>query len=80
MAGADVTITGGDGASNQSYPSASPGHRSCGCTTIRHDLHWGALRYAAPTASSTLRSALRDQRRGTRATVMGNVLSWLEGA
>jgi len=61
MAGADVTITGGDGASNQNYPSAiGLGTGAVGLYDYTGTTYtWGALRYEAPTASSTLPLALR---------------------
>ena len=82
MAGADVTITGGDGASNQSYPSAiGLGTGAVGLYDYTGTTYtWGALRWEGTYRLVYLAFGFEGiSTAATRATVMGNILTWLEG-
>ena len=82
MAGADVTITGGDGASNQNYPSAiGLGTGAVGLYDYTGTTYtWGALRYEGTYRLVYFAFGFEGiSAAATRATVMGNVLTWLEG-
>lgn len=81
MAGVDITITGGDGASNQSYPSAiGLGADAVGLYDYTGTTYtWGGLRYAGTHRVVYFSFGFEGiSAAATRATVMGNVLSWLE--
>jgi hypothetical protein len=82
MAGANVTITGGDGASNQSYPSAiGLGSGAVGLYDYDGTTYtWGALRWEGAHRVVYFSFGFEAiSAAATRATVMGNVLTWLEG-
>lgn len=82
MSGADVTITGGDGASNQTYPSAiGLGAGAVGLYDYTGTTYtWGALRWAGAYRVVYFSFGFEGiSAAATRATVMGNVLTWLEG-
>ncbi len=81
MAGTDITITGGDGASNQNYPSAiGLGAGAVGLYDYTGTTYtWGGLRYAGAYRLVYFSFGLEGiSAAATRATVMGNVLTWLE--
>ncbi len=82
MAGADVTITGGDGASNQNYPSAiGLGTGAVGLYDYTGTTYtWGGLRYDGAYRVVYFSFGFEGiSAAATRATVMDKVLSWLEG-
>ena len=82
MAGADITITGGDGASNQTYPSAiGLGSGAVGLYDYTGTTYtWGALRWEGTYRVVYFSFGFEGiSAAATRATVMGNVLAWLEG-
>ena len=82
MAGADITITGGDGASNQTYPSAiGLGSGAAGLYDYAGTAYtWGALRWEGAYRVVYFAFGFEGiSAAATRATVMGNVLAWLEG-
>jgi len=82
MAGADVTISGGDGASNQTYPSAiSLGSGAVGLYDYTGTTYtWGALRWEGTYRVVYFSFGFEAiSAAAARATVMGNVLTWLEG-
>jgi len=82
MAGADATITGGDGASNQSYPSAiGLGSGAVGLYDYTGTTYtWGALRWEGTYRVVYFAFGFEAiSAAATRATVMSNVLTWLEG-
>ncbi len=81
MAGVDITITGGDGASNQNYPSAiGLGAGAVGLYDYTGTTYtWGGLRYAGAYRVVYFSFGFEGiSAAATRATVMGNVLAWLE--
>ncbi|HNS50588.1 MAG TPA: S8 family serine peptidase [Anaerolineae bacterium] len=82
MAGADVTITGGDGASNQSYPSAiGLGSGAVGLYDYTGTAYtWGALRWEGAYRVVYFSFGFEGiSAAATRAAVMDKVLAWLEG-
>jgi hypothetical protein len=82
MAGADVTITGGDGASNQTYPSAiGLGTGAVGLYDYTGATYtWGALRWEGAYKVVYFAFGFEGiSAAATRATVMDKVLTWLEG-
>ncbi len=82
MAGADITITGGDGASNQTYPSAiGLGTGAVGLYDYTGTTYtWGALRYEGTYRLVYFAFGFEGiSAAATRATVLGKVLTWLEG-
>ncbi len=82
MAGADVTITGGDGANNQSYPSAiGLGSGAVGLYDYTGTAYtWGALRWEGAYRVVYFSFGFEGiSAAATRATVLGAVLTWLEG-
>jgi hypothetical protein len=82
MAGANVAISGGDGANNQSYPSAI-GLGSGATGLYDYDgttCTWGALRWEGAHRVVYFSFGFEAiSTAATRATVMGNALTWLEG-
>ncbi len=82
MAGVDITITGGDGASNQNYPSAiGLGSGAVGLYDYTGTTYtWGALRWEGGHRVVYFAFGFEAiSAAATRTTVMGNVLTWLEG-
>ncbi len=82
MAGANVTITGGDGASNQTYPSAiGLGSGAVGLYDYDGTTYtWGALRWEGAYRVVYFAFGFEGiSAAATRATVMDRVLTWLEG-
>ncbi len=83
MAGADVTITGGDGANNQTYPSEiGLGTGAVGLYDYTGTTYtWGALRWEGAYRVVYFSFGFEGiSAAATRATVMSKVLAWLEGA
>ncbi len=82
MAGADVTISGGDGANNQTYPSAiGLGSGAVGLYDYTGSAYtWGALRWQGTYRVVYFAFGFEGiSTAATRASVMDKVLAWLEG-
>ncbi len=82
MAGADVTITGGDGANNQNYPShIGLGSGAVGVYDYTGTTYtWGALRYEGTYRLVYFAFGFEGiSSAATRVTVMSKALTWLEG-
>jgi PKD repeat protein len=82
MTGIDVTISGGDGANNQAYPSAiGLGAGAVGLYDYTGATYtWGALRWEGAYRVVYFAFGFEAiNAAATRATVMGAVLDWLNG-
>jgi subtilisin family serine protease len=82
MAGANVSIAGGDGANNQTYPSAiGLGTGAVGLYDYDGTTYtWGALRWEGAYKVVYFSFGFEAiNAAASRATVMQNVLNWLEG-